>query len=316
MSIRWAVILFAMLGFYNGWAGNAPRGTNHRTTPMNQNLEIPPSQRRSSSSSVDLSALKTRQQAMWASGDFAVIGTTLQIVGETLCEAADLDAGCKVLDVACGNGNAALAAARRFCKVVGVDYVPQLLERARERALANGLPVELIEGDAEALPFPVASFDAVVSTFGVMFAPDQERAARELVRVVRPGGTIALANWTPEGFIGRLLATVGQYVPPPAGVASPILWGTEARLQQLFPDVTAIRVRRRMFNFRYESANHFIDVFRRFYGPTFKVFAALDPERQAKLADDLRQLVLECRSPTRTNSVAIPAEYLEIVIER
>ncbi|HEX7451948.1 MAG TPA: class I SAM-dependent methyltransferase [Polyangiaceae bacterium] len=283
---------------------------------MNQNLEIPPSQRRPSSSAVDLSALKIRQQAMWASGDFAVIGTTLQIVGETLCEAADLDAGSQVLDVACGNGNAALAAARRFCKVVGLDYVPQLLERGRERALANGLAVEFVEGDAEALPFPVASFDAVISTFGVMFAPDQERAARELVRVVRPGGTIALANWTPEGFIGRLLATVSQYVPAPAGVPSPILWGTEGRLQQLFPDMKAIRVRRPTFNFRYESANHFIDIFRRFYGPTFKVFGALDPERQAKLADDLRQLVLEFRSPTRTRSVAIPAEYLEVVIER
>jgi ubiquinone/menaquinone biosynthesis C-methylase UbiE len=265
---------------------------------------------------VDLSALKRRQQAMWASGDFAVIGTTLQIVGETLCEATDLDAGSKVLDVACGNGNAALAAARRFCKVVGLDYVPQLLERGRERALANRLAVEFVEGDAEALPFPVASFDAVISTFGVMFAPDQERAARELVRVVRPGGTIALANWTPQGFIGRMLATVSQYVPPPAGVPSPILWGTEARLQQLFPDMKAIRVSRPMFNFRYESANHFIDIFRHFYGPTFKVFGALDPERQAKLADDLRQLVLEFRSPTRTRSVAIPAEYLEVVIER
>jgi SAM-dependent methyltransferase len=283
---------------------------------MNQNLEIPPSQPRLSPTSIDLIALKTKQQAMWASGDFAVIGTTLQIVGEALCEAANLDAGSKVLDVACGNGNAALAAARRFCKVVGLDYVPQLLERGRERALANGLPIEFVEGDAEALPFPVASFDAALSTFGVMFAPDQERAARELVRVVRPGGTIALANWTPEGFIGRLLATVGRYVPPPAGVASPILWGSESRLRQLFPDVAALHIRQAIFNFRYESANHFVDVFRRFYGPTFKVFAALDSERQAQLTHDIRQLVLNFSGPERTRGVVIPAGYLEVVIER
>ncbi|HEY2893630.1 MAG TPA: methyltransferase domain-containing protein [Pirellulales bacterium] len=283
---------------------------------MTQNLEIPASQRRPSSGAVDVLALKARQQAMWASGDFSVIGTTLQIAGETLCEAADLDAGSRVLDVACGNGNAALAAARRFCKVVGLDYVPELLARGRERAMADGLPIEFVEGDAESLPFPVASFDAAVSTFGVMFAPDQERAARELVRVVRPGGTIALANWTPEGFIGRLLATVSRHVPPPAGVPSPILWGTEARLRQLFPDVRGLEVRRSTFVFRYESANHFIDVFRRFYGPTLKAFAALDSQRQALLSDDLRHLVLEHASPTKTRSVAVPAEYLEVVIAR
>jgi SAM-dependent methyltransferase len=204
---------------------------------MNQKLETSSLQTADASHRVDLSALKARQQTMWASGDFAVIGTTLQIVGETLCEAVDLAAGSRVLDVACGNGNAALAAARRFCRVVGLDYVPALLARARQRAAADGLPIEFIDGDAEALPFPEASFDVALSTFGVMFAPNQQRVAEELVRVVRPGGTIALANWTPEGFIGRLLSTVGKYVAPPPGVLSPILWGKEARLRELFPGV-------------------------------------------------------------------------------
>ena len=224
---------------------------------MTQVLDCPPSQRASNRSRlVDLVAVKARQQATWASGDFSVIGTTLQIVGETLCEAADLQAGSKVLDVACGNGNAALAAARRFCRVTGLDYVPTLLERARDRAAGDRLSLELVEGDAESLPFADGSFDAALSTFGVMFAPDQQRAAGELCRVVRAGGTIALANWTPEGFIGRMLATVGKHVPPPAGVASPIYWGTEARLGELFPRVRSLHARRREFVFRYESAQH------------------------------------------------------------
>jgi ubiquinone/menaquinone biosynthesis C-methylase UbiE len=280
---------------------------------MTQIVDCPPSQR--SLPPVDLAAVKTRQQAMWASGDFAVIGTTLQIVGETLCEAADLAAGSRVLDVACGNGNATLAAARRFCKVTGLDYVPTLLARARERASAERLAVELIEGDAEALPFANASFDVALSTFGVMFAPDQERAATELVRVVRAGGTIALANWTPEGFIGRFLGAVGKHVPPAAGVASPIYWGSETRLQELFPDVRSLRMVRREFVFRYESTDHFIDVFRRYYGPTYKAFASLDPARQEALTKDLRALIEQCRARS-ARALALPAEYLEVVIER
>jgi SAM-dependent methyltransferase len=265
---------------------------------------------------VDLNALKARQQAMWASGDFSVIGTTLQIVGESLCEAADLEAGSKVLDVACGNGNAALAAARRFCEVVGLDYVPALLVAGRERAAGERLPVDFVTGDAEALPFHDASFDVALSTYGVMFAPNQEQAARELSRVVRPGGKIALANWTPEGFIGKLLVSVAKRVPPPAGVASPIAWGTEARLRQLFPDARAIRVQRRMFVFRYTSPEHFVDLFRRLYGPTHKAFAALDAEQQALLASELRELVIQFRSPTHSNAASIPGEYLEVVIDR
>jgi SAM-dependent methyltransferase len=197
---------------------------------MTQAQDLPTDPRSATATTVDFAAIKQRQKAVWASGDFSVIGTTLQIVGETLCEAAELGAGSKVLDVACGNGNATLAAARRFCKVTGLDYVPELLARCQERATAERLSVELVEGDAEALPFPDATFDLAISTYGVMFAPNQPQAARELTRVVRPGGKIALANWTPEGFIGRVLQTVGKHVAPPPGIASPALWGTEQRL--------------------------------------------------------------------------------------
>jgi ubiquinone/menaquinone biosynthesis C-methylase UbiE len=252
---------------------------------------------------------------MWSSGDFAMIGTTLQIVGETLCESAELDAGARVLDVACGNGNAALAAAHRFCRVAAVDYVPSLLARGRERAAAERLSIDFLEGDAEQLPFPAESFDVALSTFGVMFAPDQERAARELTRVVRRGGKIALANWTPEGFVGRMLVTVGKHVPPPIGVASPVYWGSETRLRELFPDVAQFRARRRMFVFRYESADHFIAVFRDYYGPTYKAFGALDVHGRARLTDDLRALCEQFRTRTQTKSLAIPAEYLEVVID-
>jgi len=283
---------------------------------MTSIANLPPSSRPLTVIGVDLAAVKSRQQMMWASGDFSVIGTTLQLVGETLCEAAELDAGSRVLDVACGNGNASLAAAHRFCRVVGIDYVPALLERARARAEAERLDIEFLQADAEALPFPAESFDAVLSTFGVMFAPDQAKAARELVRVVRPGGRIALANWTPEGFVGKMLVTVGKHVPPPAGVASPVYWGNEQRLRELFPDVTQFHTRRRDFVFRYESFDHFVEVFRTYYGPTFKAYGALDSAGQGRLTDDLRQLVEQFRSPLHKKSLVLPAEYLEIVIDR
>lgn len=282
---------------------------------MTMNSESPASVRSLNLVGVDYAAIKQRQQAMWASGDFSIIGNTLQIVGETLCEAAELDAGAKVLDVACGNGNASLAAAHRFCHVVGLDYVPALLARAKERAAAERLSIDFVEGDAEQLPFPTASFDATLSTFGVMFAPDQARAARELVRVTKPGGKIALASWTPEGFIGRMLVAVSKHVPPPTGVASPVYWGNEERLRELFPNVSNIRVTRRSFVFRYESAKHMIDVFRTYYGPTFKAFGALDAERQARLALDLHELAEQFRSASQTKSLAVPAEYLEVVID-
>jgi SAM-dependent methyltransferase len=263
---------------------------------------------------IDFAAVKTRQQAMWASGDFAVIGTTLQIVGESLCEAVDLESGSRVLDVACGNGNAALAAARRFCRVTALDYVPELLRRAEERARAERLELETIEGDAERLPFEDGSFDAALSTFGVMFAPDQERAAKEIMRVTKPGGKIGLANWTPEGFIGGLLKTVGKHVPPAPGLLSPIQWGTQARLDELFRGARSVRATRREFVFRYESTAHFTDVFRRLYGPTYVAFRMLDAAGQARLTADIGELA--SRFTRRQSSFVVPGEYLEVVIER
>jgi ubiquinone/menaquinone biosynthesis C-methylase UbiE len=266
----------------------------------------------------DLEAVKTRQQVAWSSGDYAVIGTTLQIVGEELCESLALDvrAGSKVLDVAAGNGNASLAAARRWCEVVATDYVPALLERARERAAAERLPIEFREADAEALPFEDGSFDVVVSTFGVMFTPDQERAAAELLRVCRGGGKIGLANWTPEGFIGQLFKTIGKHVPPPAGVKSPALWGTQARVVELFErHASSIATAQRSFVFRYRSPEHWLDTFRTYYGPVLKAFAALAPEGQAALQHDLLALV-EQANRAKDGSMVVPSQYLEIVITR
>jgi len=265
---------------------------------------------------IDFEALKKRQQAAWSSGDYALIGTTLQIVGEELCEALDIRAGQKVLDVAAGNGNISLAAARRWCDVVATDYVPALLERARERAAAERLPIECREADAESLPFPDASFDAVVSTFGVMFTPDQERAAAELVRVCKRGGKIGLANWTPEGFIGQLFKTIGKHVPPPPGAKSPALWGTRARIAELFESrATSVKSAQRNFVFRYRTPAHWLEVFKTYYGPVLKTFAALAPEAQAALQRDLMELVARFnRSGDAT--MVVPAEYLEIVITR
>lgn len=265
---------------------------------------------------VDLAALKARQQSTWSSGDYAVIGVTLQIVGEQLAEACDLHWDERVLDVAAGNGNVTLAAARRGAVVTSTDYVPALLERGAERARADHLNVSFQVADAEALPFADASFDAVVSTFGVMFAPDQGRAAAEMVRVCRPGGRIGLANWTPQGFIGQLFKVVGAHVPPPPGVQPPSLWGTEARLQELFGDaVASMDVTRRLFNFRYRSAAHFVEVFRTWYGPVHKAFAALGPEPAAALERDLLELLnrLNTRHP---QALLVPGEYLEVVIHR
>ena len=263
----------------------------------------------------DLAAVKAKQQAMWASGDFAVIGTTLQIVGEVLCEAADVGGGERVLDVAAGNGNATLAAARRFAHVTSTDYVPALLEGGRRRAEAEGLQVTFEFADAEALPYPDASFDVVLSTFGVMFAPDHAKSASELLRVCRPGGRIGLAAWTPEGFIGRMFRVVGKHVPPPAGVKSPALWGTREHLQTLFDGAAAIDHTVREFAFRYESSDHFVDIFRTFYGPVHKAFAALDADGQAALEADLLALLRSCARPSAAGLV-VPAEYLETVITR
>ena len=268
----------------------------------------------SSTAVPDYAAIKQRQQATWASGDFAVVGTTLQIVGEMLAEAADVRSGEKVLDVAAGNGNATLAAARRFAEVTSTDYVPALLDKGRRRAEAEGLDVRFEVADAEALPYEASSFDVVLSTFGVMFAPDHAAAARELLRVVRPGGRIGMANWTPDGLIGRLFKIVGAHVPPPAGLRSPALWGTEAHLVALFgPHAVDLRVERKVFPFRYRSAAHFVQVFRDLYGPIHKAFAALDANGQAALERDMTALLNEFDIGGGRGLVA-PSEYAEVVI--
>ena len=267
------------------------------------------------SSPINLKELKLRQQSAWSSGDYAVVGTTLQIVGEELCEALDLRAGQRVLDVAAGNGNVSLAAARRWCDVVSTDYVASLLERGRKRAEAEGLPVTFREADAEALPFENASFDVVVSTFGVMFTPNQEQAAAELMRVLKPGGKIGLANWTPDGFIGQMFKVLGKYLPPPAGTKSPALWGTRARLDDLFGEAAAIKAQSRHFVFRYRSAEHFLEVFRTYYGPMLKAFAALDTVGQQGLRHDLLALI-GSMNRADDGTMLLPSEYLEITIAK
>src|SRR5512146_729210 len=240
---------------------------------------------------IDLATIKSRQQTAWSSGDYAIIGATLQIVGENICEAVDLRSDQRVLDVAAGNGNATLAAARRFAEVVSTDYVGTLLERGRERAKADRLPVTFKEADAEALPFEDGSFDVVLSTFGVMFTPNQEKAASEMMRVCRRGGKIGLANWTPEGFIGLLFKTIGKYVPPAPGVKSPALWGTKAHLDTLFAGASSVATQNRNFVFRYKSSQHWLEVFRSYYGPMVKAFAAIDPHAQKALAADIQALL-------------------------
>ena len=263
----------------------------------------------------DLTAVKTRQHGAWSSGDYAVVGTTLQIVGEMLCEAVDLRSGQRVLDVAAGNGNATLAAARRFAEVTSTDYVGALLERGRERAAAERLQVTFQEADAEKLPFADASFDVVLSTFGVMFTPDQERAARELVRVCRPGGKIGLANWTPDSFIGKLFKTIGTYVPPAPGVKSPALWGSREHLHGLFGADAAIAAQSRHFVFRYQSPEHWLEIFRGYYGPVLKAFAALEPTMRAALEADLYALI-DAFNTADDGTLVAPSEYLEVVITR
>lgn len=262
----------------------------------------------------DFAAIKTRQQATWSSGDYAVIGTTLQIIGESLCEALDLRANQRVLDVAAGNGNVSLAAARRFADVTASDYVPALLERAKERAFADRLPITFEVADAENLPFPDGSFDVVASSLGAMFTPDHARTASEMLRVCRSGGKIGLASWTPDGFIGELFKTIGRHVPPPAGLKSPALWGTRSHLIELFGPASAdIAVQTREFTFRYRSPEHWIEVFRTKYGPVLKAFDALDAAGKASLAADLEALIARFNRATDGTMVA-PALYLEAVI--
>lgn len=264
----------------------------------------------------DLKAIKTKQQMAWTSGDYAVVGTTLQIVGEQLAEALDLRAGQKVLDIAAGNGNATLAAARRWCAVTSTDYVEHLLERGRQRAEAEGLSVTFQKADAEALPFADASFDAVLSTFGAMFSPDQSRTASEMLRVCRPGGRIGLANWTPDGFIGQMFKTIGKHLPPPAGVKSPALWGTWEWMEKAFrAEASSLVAEPRHFVFRYRSAEHFVDVFRRYYGPMLKAFEALQGAGRNALARDIIELIGRFNK-SGDETMVVPSEYLEVVVTK
>ena len=261
---------------------------------------------------IDLEAVKAKQQATWSSGDYAVIGTTLQITGELLCEAVDVSAGQRVLDVAAGNGNASLAAARRGCEVTATDYVGELLAGTTARATAEGRRIECREADAENLPFEDGTFDAVLSTFGVMFTPDPARSSTELVRVCRPGGRIGLTNWTPTGYIGQMFKIVGGHVPPPAGVPSPLLWGTTEHLETRFAghEVSAVE---REFVFRYRSVQDWVDTFRTHYGPTLKAFAALDDAGRQALESELVALGTAANTAT-DGTFRVPSTYLEVVV--
>lgn len=263
---------------------------------------------------VDLKALKAKQQTAWSSGDYAVIGTTLQIVGEQLAEAMDLRAGQTVLDVAAGNGNVTLAAARRGCEVTSTDYVEPLLVCGRKRAEAEGLQVRFQVADAENLPFPDASFDAVVSTFGGMFSPDQDRTSAEFIRVCKSGGRIGLANWTPESFIGQLFKAIGRYLPPPTGLKSPAVWGTRSWLETTFaPRAFTLAAEIRYFNFRYRSPQHFLDIFRAYYGPLLKAFEALPDLDRKDLSCDIIDLIERCNA-SGDNTMIVPSEYLEVIL--
>ena len=264
----------------------------------------------------DLKAIKTKQQAAWSSGDYAVVGATLQIVGEQLAEAMDLRAGAKVLDIAAGNGNFTLAAAHRWCDVTSTDYVEALLNRGRLRAEAEGLKVTFQKADAEELPFGDGAFDAVASTFGAMFSPDQGRTASEMLRVCRSGGRIGLANWTPDGFIGQMFKTIGKHLPPPAGLKSPALWGTSECMEKAFgAESSALKAEPRNFVFRYRSPQHWLDVFRTYYGPVLKAFGTLDPQAQAALQRDLLMLVAQFNR-AKDGTMVVPSDYLEVVVTR
>jgi ubiquinone/menaquinone biosynthesis C-methylase UbiE len=260
----------------------------------------------------DFAAIKKRQRATWSAGDYAVVGITLQLVGERLCEAVDLRADERVIDVAAGNGNATLAAARQFAEVTSTDYVEALLERGKQRAAAERLPVTFKQADAEALPFADGCFDVALSTFGVMFAPNQETAAAELSRVVRKGGRIGLANWTPDGFIGQLFKIIGKHVAPPAGIKSPALWGTEARLGELFRG-HQVKTSKQIFSFRYRSPRHWLEIFKTYYGPTNRAFAALDSAGQGALEAEIIEL-LERMNRGGNDTLIVPSEYLEVVV--
>lgn len=263
-----------------------------------------------------MTEIKERLQKIWSSGDYAKIGNPLVIMGELLCEAVDLRSGSEVLDVATGSGNTALSAARRFCEVTGMDLAPESIEHARKRAEAEGMNITFEVGDAEDLSYPDASFDFVLSTLGVMFCPNQEKAAQELLRVCRPKGKIGLANWTPDGFVGNMLRTLGKHVSPPPGIKPPPLWGTEERLQELFgKDVSSLGTTRRSYVFRYPSAEYFVEYFRNYYGPTLRAFESLDSNGREALKSDLEELI-GFWNISGDETIVMPSDYLEVVAIR
>jgi ubiquinone/menaquinone biosynthesis C-methylase UbiE len=259
--------------------------------------------------------LKQRAQATWSSGDYSMIGVVFVPVSEQLCETIELHAGQKVLDVATGTGNTALAAARRYCDVTGIDFVTSWLDRARERASAEKLPVIFEEGDAESLHFPNDTFEVVLSTFGCMFAPDQRKTAAELLRVCRSGGKIGLASWTPESYAGQILKTVAKYAPSaPSGFAAPVLWGTEKRLRELFADTTTtIHITKRIFNFRFLSYTHADEINKKYLGPMVKLYPKLDENMKVQFDRDMEQ-ILRSFNRSGDDTLLLPSEYLEAVM--
>lgn len=265
----------------------------------------------------DLQAVTQVQQQIWSKGDFAMVASLVNYTSESLAEALDIVPDERVLDVACGSGNGAIAAARRaWGNTVGTDYVPALLERARERAAAERLDIEFVGADAQDLPFEDASFDVVMSIYGAMFAPDQAKAASELLRVVKPGGRIGMANWTPEGSVGRMFQTTAKHAPPPPGIDSPLLWGTEERLRELFGDgIADLRVEKRVSRQPFRSADHYIDFFRTYFGPSKMAYERVGPEGEGALTDDLRTFLNDANT-AGDRALVLEAEYLQVIATR
>jgi SAM-dependent methyltransferase len=264
----------------------------------------------------DLAAVTAAQQQMWATGDFHRIGNGQVIVGERLALALQVHAGERVLDVAGGAGNAALAAARRWADVTCTDYVPDLLEHARARAAAEQLPLRVEVADAQDLPYPDGSFDVVVSTYGAMFAPDQERTASELLRVLRPGGRLGLANWTPDGFVGSMFRLIAEHRPLPAGVRPPSRWGTREGLEQLLgPGTDSIAVRERHYEFAFPSAPALYDLFAEFFGPIATLLPQLEAEQRASFRERWIALAEDLNTAT-DGTLCFPGAYLEVVAVR